>query len=131
MQNFNQLYITHLIGQDMKRIRHEVASLCHFSRVEQALSLHRIEQQTGGAVTAKQLDKIETEQKQKLNLDYLCLLARALNRRLQVTFIPIDETEKQTIPSSWLKSMFAVESHVCQSDESTKTPTQPTPVCSD
>ena len=105
MQNFNQL-----IGQDMKRIRHEVASLCHFSRVEQALSLHRIEQQTGGAVTAKQLDKIETEQKQKLNIDYLCLLARALNRRLQVTFIPIDETEKLTIPSSWLKSMFAVES---------------------
>ena len=131
MQNFNQLYITHLIGQDIERIRHEVALLCHRSRVEQALSLHRIEQQTGGAVTAKQLDKIETEQKQKLNIDYLCLLARALNRRLQVTFIPIDETEKQTIPRSWLKSLHVPEPPVCQSDASTKSPTQPTPVCSD
>ena len=131
MQNFNQMYITHLIGQDIDRIRHEVALLCRRSRAEQALSLRMVEQQTGGAVTAKQLDKIETEQKQKINLDYLCLLARAVNRRLQVTFIPIDETEKLTIPSSWLKSMFAVESHVCQSDESTETPTQPTPVCSD
>ena len=80
------MYLTHLIGQDIDRIRHEIASLCHRSRVEQALSLRMVEQQTGGAVTAKQLDKIETEQKQKINLDYLCLLARSLNRRLQVTY---------------------------------------------
>ena len=131
MQNFNQMYITHLIGQDIDRIRHEIALLCRRSRVEQALSLRMVEQQTGGAVTAKQLDKIETEQKQKINLDYLCLLARALNRRLQVTFIPIDETEKLTIPSSWLKSIYAPNPSIFQSDESTKTPTQPTPVCSD
>ncbi len=72
MQNFNQIYLTHLIGQDIERIRHEIALLCRRSRVEQALSLRMVEQQTGGAVTAKQLDKIETEQKQKINLDYLC-----------------------------------------------------------
>ena len=62
----NQMYLTHLIGQDIDRIRHEIALLCRRSRVEQALSLRMVEQQTGGAVTAKQLDKIETEQKQKM-----------------------------------------------------------------
>ena len=49
MQNFNQMYLTHLIGQDIERIRHEIALLCRRSRVEQALSLRMVEQQTGGA----------------------------------------------------------------------------------
>ncbi len=131
MKNYNRSYLIYLMNQDLERIRHEVALLCRFYRAEQSLSAGLIEQKTGGVITAKQLDKIETEQKQKINLDYLILLARAVNRRLQVTFIPIDEPEQLAIPDSWWKPAPDPEEPVFQSDYPTQSPTQSTPFCSD
>ncbi len=96
MKNYNQMHICYLMRQDLNRIRHEVALLSRSARAEQKLNARLIEQQTGGALTAKQLDKIETEQKQKLTMEHLTLLARAVNCRLHITFEPVEEDDQNT-----------------------------------